>query len=259
MKAKKSFGQHFLNKESIAREIAESLSLRNLYNGIVEVGPGRGVLTKYLMGYEDHHLKVVEADRDMVEYLAAQYSSLVPDIIGQDFLKVNLKDYFQGQYAIIGNFPYNISSQIIFKMLENKDQVPELVGMFQKEVAERIVSKPNCKAYGILSVLVQAFYETEYLFTVGPENFSPPPKVQSAVIRLHRKKDFKNLGCDEKRLKAVVKAAFGLRRKMLRNTMKQFIKKNVIFVDKFFEKRPENLSVEEFIYLTNLTFKYPSS
>ncbi len=144
-------------------------------------------------------------------------------------------------------------------MLENKDQIPELVGMFQKEVAERIVSKPNCKAYGILSVLVQAFYETEYLFTVGPENFSPPPKVQSAVIRLHRKKDFKDLGCDEKRLKAVVKAAFGLRRKMLRNTMKQFIKKNVIFVDKFFEKRPENLSVEEFIYLTNLTFKYPSS
>ena len=259
MKAKKSFGQHFLNKESIAKEIAESLSLISLYSSIVEVGPGKGVLTKYLMEYKTHQLKVIEADRDMVEYLVEHYTNLIPHIIAEDFLKVNLSDYFQDQYAIIGNFPYNISTQIVFKMLENKEFIPELVGMFQKEVAERIVSKPNCKTYGILSVLVQAFYETEYLFTVSPENFNPPPKVQSAVIRLRRKQDFKNLGCDEKRLKTVVKAAFGMRRKMLRNTMKQFINKNIFIGDALFEKRPENLSVEEFIHLTNLTFKYPSS
>jgi 16S rRNA (adenine1518-N6/adenine1519-N6)-dimethyltransferase len=259
MKAKKSFGQHFLNNESIAEKIAASLSVTNQYKDIVEVGPGKGMLTKYLIEYKNHHLKVVEADRDMVLYLAEHYSSLIPDIISQDFLKVNLNDIFTDQFAIIGNFPYNISSQIIFKMLEYKESVPELVGMFQKEVAQRIVSQPDCKAYGILSVLVQAFYDVEYLFTVGPENFSPPPKVQSAVIRLTRKKNFKNLGCDEKRLKAVVKASFGMRRKMLRNSMKQFLPKNVIFVDEFFQKRPENLSVEEFIYLTNLTFKHSPS
>jgi 16S rRNA (adenine1518-N6/adenine1519-N6)-dimethyltransferase len=259
MKAKKSYGQHFLNKESIAEQIARSLTLTNDYTSIVEVGPGRGMLTKYLMEYTEHDFKVVEADVDMVNYLAENYTSLVPNIISEDFIKVNLNDYFKEQVAIIGNFPYNISSQIIFKMLEYKDQVPELVGMFQKEVAERIVSGPNCKAYGVLSVLVQAFYDAEYLFTVGPENFNPPPKVQSAVIRLTRKKDFKNLGCDEVRLKAVVKATFGMRRKMLRNTMKLFLPKNVIFDNDFFQKRPENLSVEEFIYLTNLTFKDFSS
>ena len=259
MKAKKSYGQHFLNKESIAQDIASSLALTNEYQGIVEVGPGKGMLTKYLMNYKEHDLKVVEADRDMVHYLANHYTELVPHIISGDFLKVNLQEYFQGEFAIIGNFPYNVSSQIIFKMLENKEQVPELVGMFQKEVAERIIAQPNSKAYGVLSVLVQAFYETEYLYTIGPENFNPPPKVQSAVIRLQRKKSFKNLGCDEKRLKTVVKVTFGMRRKMLRNSMKQFLPKNIIFEDEFFQKRPENLSLEEFIYLTNLTFKHTSS
>ncbi len=259
MKAKKSFGQHFLNNEAIAEKIAASLSATNQYKDIIEVGPGKGMLTKYLFEYTNHHLKVVEADKDMVLYLAKHYNKLIPDIISQDFLKVNLKEIFNDQFAIIGNFPYNISSQIIFKMLEYKESVPELVGMFQKEVAQRIVSQPDCKAYGILSVLVQAFYDVEYLFTVGPENFSPPPKVQSAVIRLTRKKNFKNLGCDEKRLKSVVKAAFNMRRKMLRNSMKQFLPKNVIFVNEFFQKRPENLSVEEFIYLTNLTFKHSPS
>lgn len=254
MKAKKSYGQHFLNKENIAKDIAESLTLTNDYKCIVEVGPGKGMLTKYLMDYKEHELKVVEADNDMVDYLSKHYKNLVPNIIAGDFLKVKLEKHFTDQFAIIGNFPYNISSQILFKLLENKKQVPELVGMFQKEVAERVVATPNCKAYGILSVLVQAFYETEYLFTIGPENFSPPPKVQSAVIRLHRKKNFENLGCDESRLRTVVKSAFGMRRKMLRNSMKPFFEKNVIFEDEFFQKRPETLSLEEFIYLTNLAF-----
>jgi 16S rRNA (adenine1518-N6/adenine1519-N6)-dimethyltransferase len=257
MKAKKSYGQHFLNKESIASDIAKSLLLRDQYKSVVEIGPGRGMLTKHLMKeYTEHDFKVIEADRDMVLYLAQNYASLVPNIIAEDFMKVKMEDYFQEPYAIIGNFPYNISSQILFKMLENKEHVPELVGMFQKEVAERVAAKPHSKAYGVVTVLVQAYYDVEYLFTVGPENFNPPPKVQSAVIRLQRKKDFKNLGCDETRLRAVVKTTFGMRRKMLRNSMKQFLPKNVIFEDDFFLQRPENLSVEDFVNLTNLTFKY---
>lgn len=257
MKAKKSYGQHFLNKESIAMDIAKSLTLRDQYKSVVEIGPGKGMLTKHLMEeYAAYDLKVIEADRDMVLYLAEHYTDLVPNIIAEDFLKVNLKEHFKEQYAIIGNFPYNISSQILFKLLDNKEQVPELVGMFQKEVAERVAAQPNTKAYGVLTVLVQAYYDVEYLFTVGPEHFNPPPKVQSAVIRLHRRKDFENLGCDESRLKAIVKTSFGMRRKMLRNSMKQFLPKNVIFESEFFKQRPENLSVQDFIDLTNLTFKY---
>lgn len=257
MKAKKSYGQHFLNKESIASDIAKSLLLRDQYKSVVEIGPGQGMLTKHLMDeYTEHDLKVIEADRDMVMHLAHHYPSLVPNIIAEDFMKVKMQDHFKEPYAIIGNFPYNISSQILFKTLENKEHVPELVGMFQKEVAERVAAKPHSKAYGVVTVLVQAYYDVEYLFTVGPENFNPPPKVQSAVIRLQRKKDFKNLGCDESRLRAVVKTTFGMRRKMLRNSMKQFLPKNVIFDDKFFLQRPEDLSVEDFVYLTNLTYKY---
>ena len=257
MKAKKSYGQHFLNKESIASDIAKSLLLRDQYKSVVEIGPGQGMLTKHLMTeYTEHELKVIEADRDMVMYLAKHYPSLIPNIIAEDFLKVEMQDHFQEPYAIIGNFPYNISSQILFKTLENKEHVPELVGMFQKEVAERVAAKPHSKAYGVVTVLVQAYYDVEYLFTIGPENFNPPPRVQSAVIRLQRKKDFRNLGCDETRLRAVVKTTFGMRRKMLRNSMKQFLPKSVIFDDKFFLQRPENLSVEDFVYLTNLTFKY---
>lgn len=254
MKAKKSYGQHFLNKENIAQDIAQSLVLTDQYKSIVEVGPGRGMLTKYMMDYKEHDFKVVEADRDMVAYLTKHYPVLFPNIIADDFLKVRLQQHFSEQFAIIGNFPYNISSQILFKLLEYKKQVPELVGMFQKEVAERVVAKPNTKAYGILSVLIQAYYDAEYLFTIGPECFTPAPKVQSAVIRLHRKKDFANLGCDEKRFKTMVKSAFGMRRKMLRNSMKPFFEKNVIMEDAFFQKRPENLSIQDFVYLTNLAF-----
>lgn len=256
MKAKKSYGQHFLNNEAISENIANALMFKDQYNSILEVGPGKGMLTKYLLGHKNHQLKLVEADKDMVAYLTKHYPLLAPNIIAEDFLKVNLNDCFKESFAIIGNFPYNISSQILFKLLDYKEQIPELVGMFQKEVAERVAAGPNNKDYGILSVLIQAYYDAEYLFSVGPQNFSPPPKVQSGVIRLHRKENFRTLGCDETRFKTIVKTSFGMRRKMLRNSMKPFFKNNVILEQEFFMKRPENLSLEDFVYLTNLTFEH---
>ena len=251
MKAKKSYGQHFLKEESIASKIAQSLQLTDTYNNILEVGPGMGILTKYLLEYTDHEVKVVEADGDMVVYLTEHYIQLASSIVAQDFLKVRLDTLFEGEFALIGNYPYNISSQILFKQLDYKHLIPEMVGMFQKEVAERVVAKPNTKAYGILSVLMQAFYETEYLFTVKPGSFNPPPKVQSAAIRLTRKESYEDLGCDPRLFKTVVKVAFGMRRKMLRNSMKQFLSKDVLFSDKFFEKRPENVTLEQYMHLTN--------
>jgi 16S rRNA (adenine1518-N6/adenine1519-N6)-dimethyltransferase len=257
MKVKKSYGQHFLNKEHIARDIALWLKGTNDYQQIVEIGPGQGMLTKHLIEqYPKHQLHVIEADRDMVDYLTQHYPALFPYIIAEDFLKVRLQEHFQEPYAIIGNFPYNISSQILFKLIEYRQDVPELVGMFQKEVAERVAAQPNSKAYGVLTVLVQAYYDTEYLFTVGPEHFNPPPKVQSGVIRLTRKPNFENLGCDESSFKAIVKIAFSTRRKMLRNSMKQFFPKEVLFEDTFFQQRPENLSVSEFIALTQRASQY---
>lgn len=260
MKAKKSFGQHFLNKEDIASRIAQSLTQTDAYQQIIEIGPGKGMLTKHLLEQytATHQLSVIEADRDMVDYLAEHYPALTPHVISEDFLKVKLSRLFEGPYAIIGNFPYNISSQILFKALDNREQVPELVGMFQKEVAERVVASPNTKAYGILSVLLQAYYDTEYLFTVGPEHFNPPPKVQSAVIRMVRKPDFDQTNYDESRFKAIVKTVFNTRRKMLRNSMKPFLPKNVIFGDEFFQQRPENLTVDDYIRLTQLSTEYNS-
>jgi 16S rRNA (adenine1518-N6/adenine1519-N6)-dimethyltransferase len=251
VRAKKSYGQHFLNNEAIAERIAASLKHRDQYQKVLEVGPGKAMLTKYLLK-EDYDLVVVEADRDMVSYLQKNYPTLKDYIIPQDFLKLNLEDFFgNNSFAIIGNFPYNISSQILFKMLDYKSQVPELVGMFQKEVAERVVALPGSKTYGVTSVLIQAFYHGEYLFDVGPRNFSPPPKVQSAVIRLVRKKDY-TLDCNLKLFRRVVKSAFSQRRKMLRNTMKQIIPKDHPFLDTtLFKQRPEQLSVSEFIQLTN--------
>ncbi|MCH2045402.1 MAG: 16S rRNA (adenine(1518)-N(6)/adenine(1519)-N(6))-dimethyltransferase RsmA [Saprospiraceae bacterium] len=256
MKAKKSYGQHFLKEERIAERIANSLIQMDQYSNILEVGPGKGMLTKYLMEHKEHHLKVVEADRDMVSYLDQNYPSLSVNIIGEDFLKVNLNHCFQGEsFGLIGNFPYNISSQIIFHMLHSKQLVPEMVGMFQKEVAERIVAKPNSKIYGVLSVLTQAFYEGTYLFTVKAGSFNPPPKVQSAVIRLVRKKN-QDLGCNEKRFRSIVKVTFGMRRKMIRNAMKPFLPKELLSTDPFFTKRPENLDLKDFVYLTNLVEEY---
>ena len=248
MKAKKSYGQHFLVNEDLAWRIADSLSM-NGYTNALEVGPGQGFLTKYLLE-KSVNLLVVEADRDMVSYLEKHYPTLKERIIPADFMKLDLNQFFKDeQFALIGNYPYNISSQILFKMLDYRDQIPEMVGMFQKEVAERVVAPAGSKTYGVISVLIQAFYEGEYLFTVGPENFNPPPKVQSGVIRLQRKASL-DLGCDEKTFKMVVKQAFSQRRKMLRNTMKTLLSEGDILEDEFFNQRPEKLSLQDFIQLT---------
>ena len=250
MKAKKSYGQHFLNSEEISSLIADSLRDNGAFQKVLEIGPGKGMLTKYLL-QKKYALLVVEADQDMVQYLKKHYPVLRERIISADFLKIPLDKIFPGEpFGIIGNFPYNISSQILFKMLDYKEQIPELVGMFQKEVAERVVSVPGSKVYGVISVLVQAWYKGEYLFTVDKENFNPPPKVQSAVIRLTRK-DQTGIGCDEKLFKSIVKQTFSQRRKMLRNTMKAFLKDNPLLDDPFFTQRPEKVSLEGFVQLTN--------
>ncbi len=249
MKAKKSFGQHFLNRDDIAYDIAHSLARMDQYDTLIEVGPGKGMLTKHLLAH-DNQLIVVEADRDMVQYIQRHYPTLKDFIVSGDFLKVKFEDFIGDKpFGIIGNFPYNISSQIIFKMLDYKEQVPELVGMFQKEMAERVVAGPGSKTYGAISVLTQAFYTGEYLFTVDKSCFTPPPKVQSAVIRLSRKSEL-NLDCNPLLFKRIVKQTFGQRRKMLRNTMKSFTDKAELLTHPDMTKRPEKLSVEDFIRIT---------
>ncbi len=253
MKAKKSYGQHFLREEPIAQRIAESLQLLDTYQDILEIGPGMGMLTKYLLRYQPaQKLTVVEADPDMVAHLKANYNELPHEqIIQQDFLKMPISQHFaERQFGLIGNFPYNISSQIVFKTIEHRTQIPEMVGMFQREVAERIAATPDCGEYGILTVLAQAFYEAKLLFIVKAGSFNPPPKVQSAVIRLTRKTN-QDLGCDEKIFKMVVKQAFGQRRKMLRNTLAGLLSKEILYSDDNFTKRAENLSVADFVTLTN--------
>lgn len=250
MKAKKSYGQHFLNKPEIARAIAHSFSLKDAYQNILEVGPGTGNLTKFLTKLP-YNLKVVEADRDMVFALASNYPELMHSIIKKDFLKLDLREIFEeNSFGLIGNFPYNISSQILFKMLDYKELIPEMVGMFQKEVAERVVASPGSKTYGVISVLIQAYYDGEYLFDVDKSSFTPPPKVQSGVIRLIRKKDL-TLACDESLFKRIVKQTFSQRRKMLRNSLKSFIGDASLLTDDMFQKRPERLSVSDFIDLAN--------
>ncbi|MEM1220907.1 MAG: 16S rRNA (adenine(1518)-N(6)/adenine(1519)-N(6))-dimethyltransferase RsmA, partial [Bacteroidota bacterium] len=221
MKAKKSYGQHFLTNEHLAEKISKSLQRTDEFARVLEVGPGKGMLTKYLIE-RDFALTVVEADRDMIAYLEEHYPALQPHIVSGDFLKVNLAATMQGKpFGLIGNFPYNISSQIVFKMIKHRDLVPEMVGMFQKEMADRIIAPPGNKTYGVISVLTQAYYEGEMLFKVSRGSFNPPPKVESAVIRLSRKENF-NLECDERLFRTVVKQAFNQRRKMLRNTLKSF-------------------------------------
>ena len=248
VKAKKYLGQHFLTDENVAKKIADSLSSEN-YNDVLEIGPGMGVLTKYLLE-KDYTTHVIEIDKESVEYLKAHYLNLSDRIIANDFLKINLDDFFSNkQFAIIGNFPYNISSQIVFKTLENKHRIPEFSGMFQKEVAKRIAEGPGSKVYGIISVLTQAFYDVEYLFTVPPSVFNPPPKVDSGVIRLIRKKNY-ILEVDEKLFFKVVKTAFNQRRKMLRSSLKSFNLSDKLREDAIFAQRPEQLSVQEFISLT---------
>lgn len=250
VKAKKHLGQHFLNDENIARKIADTLSLKG-YDKVLEICPGMGVLTKYLLE-KPVEIYVIEIDTESVEYLKSHYLKLSNKIISKDFLKYDLSEVFGKEpLAIIGNFPYNISSQIVFKMLEMRSQVPEFSGMFQKEVAERICEKKGSKTYGILSVLVQAFYEAEYLFTVSENVFTPPPKVKSGVLKLTRKQNY-DLPCDERLFFNVVKTAFNQRRKTLRNSLKPIGIPEDRKDEKIFDLRPEQLSVEDFIEITKI-------
>jgi 16S rRNA (adenine1518-N6/adenine1519-N6)-dimethyltransferase len=249
VRAKKHLGQHFLNDEQIAQNIANTLTEKG-YKNVLEIGPGMGVLTKYLLKKE-FTTHVIEIDSESVDYLKTHYLNLADRIISKDFLKIDLTNFFgDEQVAIIGNFPYNISTQIVFKTLENKHQIPEFSGMFQKEVAKRIAETAGSKVYGILSVLTQAFYNVEYLFTVPPTVFNPPPKVDSGVIRLTRKENY-TLPVDEKLFYKVVKTAFQQRRKTLRNSLKTLNLSYNLREDTIFAKRPEQLSVQEFINLTS--------
>lgn len=251
VRAKKHLGQHFLTDQNIAAKIADALQPEGKYAKALEVGPGMGVLTKFLLERSDLETWVVEIDTESVAYLSEHYPQLRPRIIAGDFLKQDFETFFSEPCAVIGNFPYNISTQILFRVLDYKDQIPEVVGMFQKEVAERIAEKPGSKTYGITSVLLQAWYDIEYLFTVHENVFSPPPKVKSAVIRL-RRNDVKDLGCDAKLFTQVVKAAFNQRRKQLRNSLHAFNIKPGEENNPVFTRRPEQLSVQEFIALTQI-------
>lgn len=251
VRAKKALGQHFLTDQSIARTIVDSLTRDNPVRDTLEVGPGMGVLTRYLLEREDIDLKLVELDSESVEYLLTHFAGMQGRLYEADFLKLDLHSLFPGQYRVIGNFPYNISSQIFFKILDDKDRVPECVCMIQKEVADRIAEKPGSKTYGILSVLLQAWYDIDYIISVGSGAFAPPPKVQSAVIRL-RRNDRSELGCDEKLFKQVVKTAFNQRRKTLRNALKPLLREGIDTLDPVFDLRAEKLGVEDFVRLTLL-------
>lgn len=244
VKAKKHLGQHFLKDLNIAERITQALTWEN-YSQVLEIGPGMGVLTQFIINHKKV-ISVVEIDTESVHYLKEKYSEL--PIYSEDFLKMNLAEAFKEPIAILGNFPYNISSQIVFKVIENRIQVPEMVGMFQKEVAERICSKEGSKVYGILSVLTQAYYKAEYLFTVSEKVFNPPPKVKSGVIRLSRYRE--KLDVDESFFFQVVKIAFNQRRKTLRNALKKIENYPKEFDDNLLNLRAEQLSVEQFIELT---------
>ena len=248
VRAKKNLGQHFLKDEGIARRIADSLELSER-TPVLEIGPGMGVLTKYLINNPNADFTVVEIDKESVAYLNEHYPEL--RVIDGDFLKMRLDQVYPDGLCVIGNFPYNISSQIFFKVLEYRDLVPQVVGMIQKEVAERLAEPPGSRTYGILSVLLQAYYDIEYLFTVDENVFAPPPKVKSAVIRLKRNSR-KSLDCDEKLFFTVVKTAFNQRRKQLRNSLKPLLpKKDDEAEPKILDYRPEQLGVEDFVELTN--------
>lgn len=250
VRAKKSLGQHFLKDMGVARDIAGSLVFAGKMR-VLEVGPGTGVLTRFLLQNENIELTAVELDRESVDWLTVNMPEL--HLIEADFLKLDLNIvYPSGEFCLIGNYPYNISSQIFFKVLEYKDRIPCCSGMIQKEVAERMAAKPGRKAYGILSVLLQAYYDIEYLFTVDENVFDPPPKVKSAVVRLTRNQT-QRLDCDEELFRQVVKTAFNQRRKQMRNSLQQMMGKgDALLNDPVFTKRPEQLTVAEFVELTNL-------
>ncbi len=246
VKAKKYLGQHFLKDEHIAERIA--LSLSGSQRHLLEIGPGMGVLTKYLVTHPDLDFRCVEIDSESVAFLHERYPML--QVIEGDFLKMDLTTLFHDTFALIGNFPYNISSQILFRVFDHRNLIPEVVGMFQKEVAERIAAHPGSKTYGILSVLLSAFYNIEYLFTVDEHVFNPPPKVKSAVIRLTRN-DVKRLECDEQLFVQTVKTGFNQRRKTLRNALKPMGRDLSSIPDELLAKRAEQLSVADFILITN--------
>lgn len=247
VRPKKHLGQHFLKDDSVSRRLEESISKHGGYNKVLEIGPGTGALTKFLINSDRYDTQCVEVDTESIAYLNQQYPELVVHEL--DFLKADLNALMGDEtFAVVGNFPYNISSQILFKVVDYKDLIPEVVGMFQKEVAERVAEKPGTKKYGIISVLIQAFYDIEYLFTVHEHVFDPPPKVKSGVIRLKRN-EVQSLDCDERLFKRVVKQAFNQRRKTLRNSLRSLMKPEVLEND-IFNARPERLSVSDFVQLT---------
>ncbi len=257
VRAKKHLGQHFLKDEKIAEDIVKSLKHISHYKKVLEVGPGMGVLTKYLIAEAAYETHIIDIDRDSIAYLKKIFPALENKIIEGDFLKLDLNNLFNNEpFAVIGNFPYNISTEILFKVLDHKNQVPEVVGMFQKEVAERIAAKPKNKTYGITSVLLQAFYDIDYLFTVHEDVFNPPPRVKSAVIRLTRNA-VQQLDCNEKLFKQVVKAGFNQRRKTLRNSIRAFKLKPEFLDHKYLTQRAEELSVADFVALTNMVEAHP--
>ena len=251
VRAKKALGQHFLTDQGVARSIVAALGADSPARDVLEIGPGMGVLTQYLLGREDINLKLIEIDSESVAYLLTHFPGMEGRLMEGDYLRLDMARIFPGPYRVIGNFPYNISSQIFFKILEDKDRVPEVVCMIQKEVADRIAEKPGSKVYGILSVLLQAWYDIDYVLSVGSGAFAPPPKVQSAVIRL-RRNGRTSLGCDERLFKQVVKTAFNQRRKTLRNALKPLLPEGADTSDPIFELRAERLGVEDFVRLALL-------
>lgn len=244
-KHKKYFGQHFLHDQTVLNRIAESINELPKSLNLLEIGPGEGALTSYLILLKFTSQRAVEIDNDLITFLKGKYPSI--DIIHADFLKYNNREILPNT-ALVGNFPYNISSQIVFKMLESKDKISHLVGMFQKEMALRICARPNSKDYGIISILSQAFYQCEYLFDIDRSCFKPPPQVQSGIIKMVRNQEL-SLPCDEQLFINLVKTTFNNRRKMLRNTLHSFFPADAL-QDIFYTKRPENLSVQDFIHLT---------
>ena len=250
VRAKKRLGQHFLKNDHIAQQIAEAVRTPDAH--VLEIGPGMGVLTQHLLERPFADLSVVELDEESVAYLQEHFPQLGDNLIAGDFLRLDLGALYPDKFVVVGNFPYNISSQILFKLLDFKDQAVEMVGMFQKEVAERITAMPGNKQYGILSVLLSAYYDAEYLFTVDENEFLPPPKVKSAVIRLTRNFN-KRLHCDEDKFRTMVKTAFNYRRKTLRNALQSLnIPAELMAADPIFNQRAEQLSVQDFERLCNL-------
>lgn len=249
VRAKKHLGQHFLTDKNVAVKIVDSLRPADRYTQVLEVGPGMGILSDILLERKDYELHLIDIDTESYEFLQKKYPDLRSRLINADFLQMDFGAFFKAPFAIIGNFPYNISSQILFKILDNRQQVVEVVGMFQKEVAERCAAKAGSKEYGILSVFLQAYYKVEYLFTVKAGVFNPPPKVLSAVIRLTRN-EIPQLDCDEKLFWQIVKAGFNQRRKTLRNALSSLINKEKMGEDATLDLRAERLTVDDFVELT---------